>query len=457
MSICAMSPEERVPVPDKAAGGTLKKAFFCIAMLLAFCYGLPVYAQRPKNILLYTNWQNSNIGDIGHTPGTLATLEKYIPEANVVCWMRSTSAEVEAMIKKRFPKAAFVYGNIVEYDKPQNAALKMAFDTADLFMWNSGMHLNFGVFGKDWAVPTWSLFALNYAYSRHIPFVLYGHSFDKFEDNSHIAYRSTLDRAAMILCRDKESQNYMQELGFRPKLLDFGPDAVFGIDVKDETRAGSFLQANGLEPRKFLAVVIRTNSPKILDQAGHNDLLNPVAITEAQKEENHRWMQKTREVITWWVREKKMKVLLAPEVNKEIRYAKEWVLDSLPPDVQGNVVWRSSFWNVDEANAVYAQAHSVLGLEPHSLIMALANGVPVVHARAQKYGKKGYMFRDIGLGDWLFDIDQDSSADIIRALDGIATNYPRAKEKVAGAMQFVQQKQQEHMMVIRRLLELPGN
>ena len=42
--------------------------------------------QRPARILLRSSWQVVNIGDIAHTPGVLALLERYIPEAEVVLW-----------------------------------------------------------------------------------------------------------------------------------------------------------------------------------------------------------------------------------------------------------------------------------------------------------------------------------------------------------------------------------
>ena len=43
-------------------------------------------ASRPKRILLRSSWQTVNIGDIGHTPGMLALLEKYLPEVEVRLW-----------------------------------------------------------------------------------------------------------------------------------------------------------------------------------------------------------------------------------------------------------------------------------------------------------------------------------------------------------------------------------
>lgn len=189
---------------------------------------------KPKSILLYSGWQTSNIGDIGHTPGTLATLEKYLPGVKVVCWMRTLNPEVELMLKTRFPGVALVQGNIMDYGNPQNQALKRAFDTCDVFIWNSSMHFNFGLFSKDPATTVWSIFPLQYAYTKNIPVVLYGHSFDKFDDNMHVAYRQAVDQYAMVLCRDKESMVFLQELGFKPKVLDFVPDAVFGLDVRND-------------------------------------------------------------------------------------------------------------------------------------------------------------------------------------------------------------------------------
>lgn len=210
-----------------------------------------------------------------------------------------------------------------------------------------------------------------------------------------------------------------------------------------------YLKENNLAPKKFLTVIIRTNTPKIQSQSKHSDLLNPQTISGELMRQNVQWMRKTRDIITWWTRTTKMKVLLAPEMDKEKVYAKKWVLDSLPADVQPFVVWRSTFWTVEEANSIYAQCHTVFGIEPHSLIMALTTVVPVVHARSQKHGRKGYIFRDIGLGDWLFDIDTDPTESITAALQTILKDYPGARERVKGAMKVVQDAQQKHMLYLK--------
>src|SRR5688500_6482371 len=43
-------------------------------------------ADRRPTILLRSGWQTVNIGDIAHTPGLLALLERHLPAADVVLW-----------------------------------------------------------------------------------------------------------------------------------------------------------------------------------------------------------------------------------------------------------------------------------------------------------------------------------------------------------------------------------
>ena len=49
-----------------------------------------------------------NIGDIAHTPGMLALLEKHRPDAEVTLWPNSVENGVEAILRRRFPKLKIV-------------------------------------------------------------------------------------------------------------------------------------------------------------------------------------------------------------------------------------------------------------------------------------------------------------------------------------------------------------
>ena len=59
---------------------------------------------RAPRIVLRSSWQTVNIGDIGHTPGVLALLEKHLPEAELVLWPSTVADGVEAMLRRRFPR-----------------------------------------------------------------------------------------------------------------------------------------------------------------------------------------------------------------------------------------------------------------------------------------------------------------------------------------------------------------
>src|SRR4030095_10067924 len=60
--------------------------------------------RRAPRIVLRSSWQTVNIGDIGHSPGGLALLEKYLPEAGVTRLASDVSHGVEEMLRRRFPK-----------------------------------------------------------------------------------------------------------------------------------------------------------------------------------------------------------------------------------------------------------------------------------------------------------------------------------------------------------------
>src|SRR6188768_2735202 len=55
--------------------------------------------EKPKTILLQSAWDTVNIGDIGHTPGTLRVIEEHLPEVQVILWAMKLDDRVTAMLK----------------------------------------------------------------------------------------------------------------------------------------------------------------------------------------------------------------------------------------------------------------------------------------------------------------------------------------------------------------------
>jgi len=89
----------------------------------------------------------------------------------------------------------------------------------------------------------------------------------------------------------------------------------------------------------------------------------------------------------------------------------------------------------------------------HSPIMALGNGIPAIVCRFAEQTSKGFMWRDIGLGDWLFDFDnEDDIKRVVPTVLAFAKDPAAAKSKAAKARAFVQQRQRETMEVLRKSL-----
>ena len=402
-------------------------------------------------IIIRTSWGDTNIGDQSHTPGIINLLYKYVPGVQIILWHGGKLVpETEKQVLFNYPDVKIVHGKFYEPEKPFEGELRDAFDRADLFIYNSGMAMNFGLFGHEWAGNMSGLTSFIWCKEHGIPFGIYGQSFDKFEHPSMEVYRNVLSQAAFVYCRDGESLKFLQENKFRTPVLEFGPDAAFGINIRDEAKGLAYLKESGLEDKKFLAVITLTNTPPL---DAKEDPLNPSKRNPVQEKQDTERMAKVRDMITQWVRTTGYKVLLAPEANKEMQPAKEWVYDMLPPDIQKNTVWRSNFWNVSEAMSIYARAHNIFGMEPHSLIMGLTMGVPIIHAWPPSHGRKCFMFQDIGLGEWLFPVDESTAAQWVAVLISNYKNYAAAQAKVAKAMQFVKQRQAATMAVINRTVQ----
>ena len=107
--------------------------------------------------------------------------------------------------------------------------------------------------------------------------------------------------------------------------------------------------------------------------------LNPLHPTPQMIADDERRAAKYCDLITRWVKKTGHKVLIAPEVHKEMEHNKRFIYDKLPAGIQKHVVNLEYFWNADEAASVFARAHTIVCHEPHSPIIALANGTPIIH------------------------------------------------------------------------------
>ena len=132
---------------------------------------------------------------------------------------------------------------------------------------------------------------------------------------------------------------------------------------------------------------------------------------------------------------------------------KEMIVDKLPEDVRKDVVWKETYWLTDEALSTYIRSAGVFGLEQHSPIMCIGNGIPGIVGRFAEQGVKGTMWRDIGLHDWLFDIDRPEDVEkYVPTVLEIAKNPDAAKDKAARAHGRVERFQRRMVDALEKAL-----
>lgn len=416
-----------------------RRRFLECSMAAALAAACAVAAERRKpRLLLRSSWQVVNIGDIAHTPGVLALLEKHLPDAEVRLWASGDlSPEVAAMEQRRFPRLQIVKGTLGDDGRGSNRELDEAVKWADFLLHGSGPSL---VAAKDVA-----------AFVKHTgkPFGVYGITHGSFLSGGNDA--ELLSKARFVFFRDSVSLQRAREGGVKCPIMDFAPDGAFACDLRDEAKAEAFLQAQGLEPGKFLCCLSRLRyTPYWLVREGAKRDEKRHARNEAMKEHDHRAL---REAIAAVTRATDLKVLLCPEDMTQMAVGREMLYEPLPDKVKERVVWRENYWLTDEALSTYVRSAGLFGSEMHSPIMAVGNGIPAIVCRFEEQTSKGYMWRDIGLGDWLFDFDKPEDHErLVPAVLELAKNPALSKEKTERAKEFVARRQRETMQTVRDAL-----
>jgi hypothetical protein len=256
------------------------------AALTAGCAASPAGDRRVR-ILLRSSWQTVNIGDIAHTPGMLRLIEDRLPKAEVTLWPNALSGEVEAMLRKRFPALRIARSE---------AEKREALASCDFFLHGSGPGLVGAKEAKAWQ-------------ATGKPYGFGGVTLSDAELKTH---RELLEGAKFIFCRDTLSLDALRAAGLRGE---FGPDATFALDLRDDARAEAFLREHGLEPDGFACFVPRLRWTPYWKEGR---TFAPEVI-RAREEENERHRDqdhaKLRTAIVAWLRETGAKALLCPEMT----------------------------------------------------------------------------------------------------------------------------------------------
>src|SRR5690606_16756670 len=157
------------------------------------------------------SWQTVNIGDIGHTPGVLALLEKHLPQAEVSLWPMNIGNGVEQMLRRRFPKLRIVPDKAGAYE-------------ADFLLHGSGPYLTAHKDVAAWRKETGKPYGV-----YGITMAPAGDPGMKIMRNNGLDenVREILDGAKFVFLRDGKSLKVVQEAGIKKPIVQFGPDGAF--------------------------------------------------------------------------------------------------------------------------------------------------------------------------------------------------------------------------------------
>lgn len=429
-----------------------------------FSSGVAVASQlrHRTKILLRNSWQGINIGDIGHAPGALSLLNRYLPNAEVTLWPKRLEPGPREMMLRGYPRLKIVEGTLDGAGRPSNPEMAAAWAETDLYISGSGSGFPdsqlaaafhratgkpvgvFGVstdpisgFGPGRDPEGGTLDAIRAKALRLPPTHLGG-------DIRYVA-----DRAAFFFCRDTISVEYLKRQGARSPIVEFGPDTQLGMHLRDDAKGLAFMRSHGLEENRFICVVPRlryTPYYKLRTQPRVPDDDVKDAINARTTDKDH---AKLRDLITAYVRYTGHKVMACGEMTYQVPMAKDVLIDPLPAEIKKNVVWRDSFWLPDEAAAIYAKAVAVISVECHSPLIAYRNGTPAFYVRQPTDTCKGQMYRDIGAGEWLFEIDQTDGKQLWTRLQQIVLDPMLAKRKVQQAMATVETRQKRMVEAVR--------
>lgn len=410
--------------------------------LLALVPELTTAAPKKKTLLLCSSWQTFNIGDIAHTPGVLAILEKQLPNVNVMLWPHDVGNGVEAILKKRFPKVAIV---------KSETEVAQAFKQANFLLHGSGPSLVGRLEIEKWVKETGK------------PFGIYGITFPGIYGPKDAIVKprpidiELLNKAQFVFFRDSISMDFAKKNGIKGPVMEFAPDGTFAVDLKNDAAAVAFLKEHNLEEGKFMCCIPRYRFTEEWLAKGKNRPYDQSRVDFNNKMKEHD-NKPLRDAIIAVVRETPMKVLICPEDETHVALGKSLLLDHLPEDVKKKVVWRDKYWLTDEALSTYKRSAGLFGLEQHSPIICIGQGIPAVVCRFFEQSTKGVMWRDIGLGEWLFDMDIPSEVEkLVPTVLAIAKDPKAAQAKALKARAFVQQRQKETMAIVMKNLAKTKN
>ncbi len=462
--------------------------------------------EDPRRIMVGYIWGFGDLGGIAIVPGLLNLLYKHFPEYQMTTF--GGNDQSRPYIREKFPECDVLTddpykgeatddalarakkdfegelppftketvdyvmetfaGYVIEATERANPDFLQALKESNLLIYPSGMMLNYGVIalsGLDfWGDTLHFALPLIVARKLGIPYGIYAQSFMAFEGPAAIYFiKNIMEDAAFVSCRDSSSVDYLKSMGINGPVqrplpyhalpnydgqvinaphLRFVPDSTVSFGYRDDQWGKEFMQKYNLKSEEFLIVLPRT-WPR------------PSTLTQLiGKERSNRHVIRLQSIITDWIRETGMKVLIASEVEKQRPNNKPQIYDPLPEDVKPYCEVQEEWWLSEQASAVFRHARMLAIMDFHSFYLAIPEGTPAVALMTRESGRKIWSCHDFKLPDYMFDIDMTPTETILQKLYSIHTNYEyeshRIQTEVIPHIRAIEEKQMQTIAEVLR-------
>ena len=404
----------------------------CLPLLEAVqAKGRPV-----SQLLVRACWQSFSMGEVAQVAGLLQLLQRALPTVKLTVWASSLGHGVGEWLRRHFPKVKFLTGTTGRDGKPDQPALEEAWELCDFFLHG----------------PSTQVVARDHleAWQKHTrkPFGLYGVTLGVVDDR----LKSLLNAAAFVLLRDGASRALAVRQGLDVARVGFVPDAALAMNLQNEAKASVWLKAHGLQDKKFICVVPKlrfTPYWEIFERQPKYRELAQVRINQQYREEDHELL---RTALGKFLQATDMHLLCVAEMPYQVALGETLLEEKFPATVQSRCVVRQEPWLPDEAASIFAKAQLVLSMELLSAAVAQTVGTACIHLRAPTDATQGQMWRDLGLQDWLFEMDPLNATALGEALLRIKEEPEARAKTLTMANEFIREGEIAGMKRVRDAL-----
>jgi hypothetical protein len=396
----------------------IRKSSLFAGTLAAFSFSSANHSSHPT-FLIVSGWQPVNIGDIAHTPGIISLIYRFFPKAKCILWPKFIDHKIEKMLLQNFPDLEVFYFNTKSNDPGENDHFNRVVEESDMLIHSSGP----GLIGINQLI-LWKN-------RTRKPYGIVGITLERIVEDQ----REVLRDAAFVFTRETISLKLLENENFKNVITGFVPDSTFAISLSDDKKANKFMHRHQLQEKNFICVISRLRYTPYhlfyLDIGWSDEKIREVTeINDRHKEEDH---AKLRDLISWWIRESGNKVVACPEMTYQVNIMDPLIIDPLPDEYKDKMV-KHDYWLPDEAASLYKKAFAVISMECHSPIIAAANETPCFYLRQPQDTIKGQMWYDLGLENWVFEIEETTSETLIRRFEDVYNHYRDATEYLRQSM-----------------------